>query len=87
MSTEQIRTIPMISFNEYAYAEVETKGAVLINMDTVPVPLKHDYWKRNANVEKGLQLCAGCDGTGNDFMCMHHTCDTCKGTGRCNSST
>lgn len=53
----------------------------LIDMESVPVPQRRDYFKRNDNVLSGRTLCGACDGTGNEHFWSYKQCKECKGSG------
>ncbi len=69
----KLRTIP---FKEYSEGTPH-----LINLDTCPIHMCTDYFRRNENIEKGFKLCEHCDGTGNELMSKYHKCPKCDGTG------
>jgi len=53
----------------------------LVALDTVDVPQRADFDRRNANVLAGLALCDDCDGTGNAHFFSYKQCQKCKGAG------
>lgn len=66
----------IIKFEDY-----EEGVAALIDIESCPVPVRQDYWRRNDNIASGKKLCDECDGTGNQFMYMYSKCPACKGSG------
>lgn len=53
----------------------------IIDLNTVPIRIRHDYAKRNRNITSGQALCPSCDGTGNMLFFCHKPCEGCEGTG------
>lgn len=59
----------------------ENNPNILIDINSVPRPMRTDYYKRNDNVENRRALCGHCDGTGNQHF-KHKRCRECGGSGR-----
>ncbi len=68
--------IETISFRKYSEGTPH-----LIDIDTCPLHVRTDYFRRNENIENGAVLCENCDGTGNELMSMYHKCPKCEGVG------
>ncbi len=56
----------------------------IVDVKRFPVHMRRDYMIRNSNVEKGIDLCGRCNGTGNELMSMYKKCQACNGTGKHN---
>lgn len=81
MMTEEERKTRTISFAELNDTD-DPCADTLIDIETVPVPQRRDYWRRNENVAAHAALCLDCDGTGNAHFFSYKECAACKGSGR-----
>jgi DnaJ-class molecular chaperone len=52
-----------------------------VNLEIVPHHMRKDYSIRNENIDKGIDLCPRCSGTGNELVSMYRKCHACNGTG------
>ncbi len=46
-----------------------------------PTHMQMDVQTRNENIDKDLNLCSRCEGTGNELYSMYHKCTSCNGSG------
>lgn len=60
---------------------IKERELALVDLDTVPIRIRMDYARRNANIEAGAALCDRCDGTGNELYSMWRRCPECAGSG------
>lgn len=52
-----------------------------VDLSTIPLHMRTDYVKRNANIDAGKKLCKRCGGTGNQLLSMWQKCEACDGKG------
>lgn len=71
----------MTKFKIKPLSEVKDGDLFLVDLDTVPMHMRNDYYKRNLVVAAGKPLCDICDGTGNEFYSMYRQCPMCHGDG------
>ena len=71
----------MISRDEVSFKYYTQGRETIIDLDTVPLPMRSDYALRNRLIEEGRRLCRKCDGTGNEIFAHYRRCSRCDGTG------
>jgi rubredoxin len=71
----------MTKFKTKPLIEVNDGDLFLVDLETVSMHMRNDYYKRNLVVAAGKPLCDNCDGTGNEFYSMYRKCPVCGGDG------